>query len=277
VATPIGNLEDLSPRARRVLAGVSVIAAEDTRRTRQLLSSFQCTTPLIALHEHNETEQVPGLVKRLQAGDGVALVSDAGTPLIADPGFQLVRACHGHGLSVLPVPGPSAVLAALSVAGLPTDRFVFEGFLPRKGRSRRDRLDALAAESRTMVLFESVHRVTATLAEVAAKLGADRPAGLARELSKLHESVIHGTLGDIAQALQCGQIPLRGEFVLVIAGAAEAPLDLAQARRVYAVLSAELAPDQALKLTSQITGIRRNELYAALRAEQAMPSDALLK
>ena len=267
VATPIGNLEDLSARARRVLEEVAVIAAEDTRRTRQLLSSFRCDTPLVAVHEHNEAERVPALLERLAAGEDIALVSDAGTPLISDPGFALVRACQGQGIAVVPVPGPSALLAALQVAGLPTDRFVFEGFLPRKAGQRRERLAALATEPRTLVFFESVHRITATVADLATSFGAERPATLARELTKMHESVISDSLGGLAAALGRGTIPQRGEFVLVVAGrAAERPGGLAEARRVYALLIEALPADAALKLTARITGVKRNALYAALRA-----------
>ncbi len=266
VATPIGNLEDLSPRARRVLDLVSIIAAEDTRRTRQLLSSFQCKTPLIALHEHNEGDRVAGLLERLKAGGSVALVSDAGTPLISDPGFQLVRACQQNKLPVVPIPGPSALLAALQVAGLPTDRFVFEGFLPRKAAQRRERLAALAAEPRTIVLFEAVHRIGATLADLVSAMGGSRPAALARELTKLHEAIATDTLAGLQDALAAGNIPAKGEFVLVVQGAGAVRHDLAEAQRVYGLLSAALAPDAALKLTAQITGIKRNALYAALRA-----------
>jgi len=267
VATPIGNLEDLSPRARRVLEQAAIIAAEDTRRTAQLLSSFGCKTPLMALHEHNETERLPQLLARLQAGQSVALVSDAGTPLISDPGFQLVRASQEQGLVVVPVPGASAVMAALQAAGLPTDRFVFEGFLPRKALKRRERLAALAGETRTIVLFEAVHRVAATLADLVSSFGADRGACLARELTKLHEEVVPGSLGALHAALSNGKIPQRGEFVILVAGASEqVSADLAEARRVYDLLNGALSPDAALKLTARITGLGRNELYAALRA-----------
>jgi 16S rRNA (cytidine1402-2'-O)-methyltransferase len=266
VATPIGNLQDMSPRACRVLELATIIAAEDTRRTGQLLSSFGCKTPLMAVHEHNEGLRVPQLLGRLRAGDTVALVSDAGTPLISDPGFQLVRACLADGLRVVPVPGPSAVMAALQVAGLPTDRFRFEGFLPRKAGQRRERLAELIAETHTIVLFEAVHRIEATLADLVAVFGPGREACMARELTKLHESVVTGSLGELASALARGEVPKRGEFVLVVAGAPRGSgSDLAEARRVYELLSAELKPDRALKLTAQITGCKRNELYAELR------------
>jgi 16S rRNA (cytidine1402-2'-O)-methyltransferase len=267
VATPIGNLEDLSARARRVLEEVAVIAAEDTRRTRQLLSSFRCHTPLMAVHEHNEAERVPVLCERLAAGEDVALVSDAGTPLISDPGFALVQACQRRGIRVVPVPGPSALLAALQASGLPTDRFVFEGFLPRKAGQRRERLAALVSEPRTLVFFESVHRIADTVGDLAASFGAERPATLARELTKMHESVVSDSLGGLAAALREGSIVRRGEFVLVVAGhAAEQSGGLAEARRVYGLLIEVLPADAALKLTARITGVKRNALYAALRA-----------
>jgi 16S rRNA (cytidine1402-2'-O)-methyltransferase len=249
-----------------VLEEAAIIAAEDTRRTTQLLSSFGCKTPLMALHEHNEADRLPQLLERLRDGENVALVSDAGTPLISDPGFQLVRACREQGLVVVPVPGASAVMAALQVGGLPTDRFVFEGFLPRKGAKRRERLAALACETRTVVVFEAVHRIAATVAELADSFGSDRDACLARELTKLHENVTSGTLGDLHAALTSGTIPQRGEFVILVGGASEAlRADLAEARRIYTLLAAAVAPDEALKLTARITGLGRNALYGLLR------------
>ena len=218
VATPIGNLDDISPRARRVLGSVDLIAAEDTRRTRRLLSRFDVKTPTISCHGHNEARQAPGLAERLRRGESVALVSDAGTPLLSDPGLLLVRAAHDAGVPVVAVPGPSALAAALSVAGESTDRFIFEGFLPRRAGPRRRRLEGLAGEAATVVLFESVHRIRATLTELLAQFGPGRRASIVRELTKLHERVHRGTLGTLAGQLG-GEIPLKGEFVLVIAGA----------------------------------------------------------
>jgi 16S rRNA (cytidine1402-2'-O)-methyltransferase len=265
VATPIGNLEDLSPRARAVLAKAEVIAAEDTRHTRGLLSSIAAESRLIAYHEHNEEQRVPELLARLAAGASVALVSDAGTPLISDPGWRLVRAAQGAGFSVVPVPGPCAAVAALSAAGLPTDRFVFEGFLPRRDGPRDERLAELKHERRTLVFYEAVHRITATAAALVAAFGGERRAAFARELTKVHEQIALGTLAELSARLE-GDIPLLGEFVLVVGGdTGEAGADLDEARRVYALLAAELEPSQALKLTAAITGASRNDLYRRLR------------
>jgi 16S rRNA (cytidine1402-2'-O)-methyltransferase len=217
VATPIGNLDDLTPRAREVLAAVDVIAAEDTRHTRGLLSRIGVEARLIAYHEHNERERVAELLERLKSGATVALVSDAGTPLISDPGWRLVRSAREQGIEVAPVPGPSAAIAALCCAGLPTDRFVFEGFLPRSDGARAARLRELRSERRTLVFYESVHRLPETFAALVDHFGADREAALARELTKVHEQLRSGTLAALAASLGT-EVPLLGEFVLVVAG-----------------------------------------------------------
>jgi 16S rRNA (cytidine1402-2'-O)-methyltransferase len=198
VATPIGNLEDLSPRAQRILAEVAQVVCEDTRHSGRLLAAFGIRQRLASLHEHNEARVAPGLVERLVAGESMAVISDAGTPLLSDPGYRLVRAAAAAGVTVSPVPGPSALLAALSVAGLPTDRFAFEGFLPAKAAARRARLQALAEESRTLVFFEAGNRVAALLQDAIECLGAAREAVLARELTKLHEQVYRGNLAQLA-------------------------------------------------------------------------------
>lgn len=265
VATPIGNLDDLSPRARAVLAKADVIAAEDTRHTRGLLSSISAESRLIAYHEHNEEQRVPELLARLAGGATVALVSDAGTPLISDPGWRLVRAAQEAGADVVPVPGACAAIVALCAAGLPTDRFVFEGFLPRRDGPRDERLAELARERRTLVFYEAVHRVAATLAALVAAFGGERRAAIARELTKVHEQITVGTLAELAARLG-GDIPLLGEFVLVVAGdTREEHADLDAARRIYALLVAEVEPGAALKLTAAITGVARNDLYRLLR------------
>jgi 16S rRNA (cytidine1402-2'-O)-methyltransferase len=264
VGTPIGNVDDLSPRARDVLAKADVIAAEDTRHTRGLLSRIGVESRLIAYHEHNEAERVPALLEQLAGGKSVALVSDAGTPLISDPGWRLVRAAQDAGITVVPVPGPCAAIAALSVAGLATDHFVFEGFLPRRDAARAARLEELRHEQRTMILYEAVHRVAETLAALREAFGADRRAAIARELTKTHEQVATGTLAELAERLDAS-VPLLGEFVIVVAGAAAAAPDESEARRVYALLVAELPPDKALKLTAAVTGVSRNVLYRLTR------------
>ena len=265
VGTPIGNLNDLSSRARNVLGDVDLIAAEDTRRTRGLLSSINLNTTLIAYHEHNERQQTPALIARLQKGESLALVSDAGMPSISDPGLRLVRAALSEKLPVVSVPGPSAAVAALTISGLATDRFVFEGFLPRRGGPRSQRLDALLSESRTMIFYEAVHRVGATLEALEELFGPDRPAVIARELTKLHEHVYTGSLAELRSRLG-DEIPLKGEFVLLVAGGPDVPsATAAEARRIFAILSNELSAKAAVAVTAEITGLGRNEVYRLTR------------
>ena len=262
VATPIGNLADLSPRALETLRSVAAVCAEDTRHTRQLLAHFGVERPLLALHEHNEAELAQTLVARLAAGESLALVSDAGTPLVSDPGFRLVRAAREAGIRVSPVPGPSALIAALSVAGLPSDRFAFEGFLPAKAGARRERLAALAGEPRTLVFYESSHRIADTLADCVAAFGGERPAVLARELTKLFETVLDGGLAALLAQVEADANQRKGEFVLLVQGAGEdADARIAEGRRVYALLAAELKPSLAAKLAAEITGAPRKALY----------------
>ena len=262
VATPIGNLADLSPRALDTLRAVDAICAEDTRHTRHLLAHFGIEKPLLALHEHNEAEVAGRLVARLAAGDSLALVSDAGTPLVSDPGYRLVRAAREAGIRVSPVPGPSAIIAALSVAGLPSDRFAFEGFLPAKSGARRERLAALAGETRTLVFYESSHRIAEALADARAAFGDDRRAVLARELTKLFETVLDGGLSELQARVEADPNQRKGEFVLLVQGAGEdADARIAEGRRVYALLAAELKPSLAAKLAAEITGAPRKALY----------------
>ena len=262
VATPIGNLADLSPRALETLRTVAAVCAEDTRHTRQLLAHFGIERPLLALHEHNEAEVADRLVARLQAGDSLALVSDAGTPLVSDPGFRLVRAARAAGIRVSPVPGASALIAALSVAGLPSDRFAFEGFLPAKAGARRERLAALAGEARTLVFYESSHRIADSLADLRAAFGDDRRAVVARELTKLFETVLDGRLADLHATVEGDANQRRGEFVLLVEGVGEdADARIAEGRRVYALLAPALKPSVAAKLAAEITGAPRKALY----------------
>lgn len=264
VATPIGNLGDLSPRARDTLRAVAAICAEDTRRTRQLLAYFGIDQPLLALHDHNEEAMAGRLVARLAAGESLALVSDAGTPLVSDPGYRLVRAARAAGIRVSPLPGPCAAIAALSVAGLASDRFAFEGFLPAKGNARRDRLQRLASEPRTLVFYESSHRVEAALADLAEAFGEDRPAVLARELTKVFETVLDGSLGMLRDRVAADPDQRRGEFVLVVQGAADAATgQLAEGRRLYARLSEHLPPSAAAKLAAELSGAPRKALYGS--------------
>jgi 16S rRNA (cytidine1402-2'-O)-methyltransferase len=217
VATPLGNLSDMTLRAIDVLKSVDAIAAEDTRRTRKLLAHFDIKTPLVSYHEHNEKTASLRVVQRLLRGDDVALVSDAGTPLIADPGYSLVTLAVGEGIDVVPVPGPSAVAAAVSAAGLPPLPFYFAGFLPRRSSARRKKLEEIAGLRATLVFYESPHRIPASLSDMAEVLG-DRPAAVARELTKIHEEVLRGTLSELARA--AGARAWKGEIVVLTAGAA---------------------------------------------------------
>jgi 16S rRNA (cytidine1402-2'-O)-methyltransferase len=264
VATPIGNLGDLSPRALDTLRGVAAVCAEDTRHTRQLLAHFGLERPLVALHEHNEDQIAERVVARLLAGESLALVSDAGTPLVSDPGFRLVRAARAAGVPVSPVPGACAFVAALSVAGLPSDRLVFEGFLPAKGNARRERLAPLAAETRTLAFYESAHRIEETLADMAAIFGAERRAVVARELTKLFETVLDGTLAQLQARIQVDANQRKGEFVVLVQGATDdEEARIAHGKRLYAKLGEHLPPSTAAKLAAELSGAPRKALYGS--------------
>ncbi len=265
VATPIGHLDDITVRAREVLASVDRVLAEDTRHTARLLRHHGIEAPCSALHEHNERKLVDRMVREVEGGARLALVCDAGTPLLSDPGFVLVRALRETGARVVPLPGPSAVTAALSVSGLPVDRFCFEGFLPPRRAARRERIAALAAEPRTLVLLEAPHRLREALSDLGEILGAHRRAVIARELTKIHEQVVLDELGALERRVgEGGDIPARGELVLVIAGAAGAETDREggpEAVRVLEILLEELAPGRAASLAARITGAPRRALY----------------
>jgi 16S rRNA (cytidine1402-2'-O)-methyltransferase len=260
VATPIGNLSDLSPRARAVLASCELIAAEDTRHTGILLKHFAIATRQLSLHDHNEAARAIEILAMLRAGQSVALVSDAGTPAISDPGFELVRAVAAAGVEIIAVPGPCAAIAALSIGALPTDRFCFEGFLPARAAARRQRLKSLDMEPRTLVIYESPHRVRETLEDCVAAFGAARSAVVVREATKLHETTYRGPLQELAARARADADFSRGEIVLLIGGAAqvEAPSEL---DKVLRVLLAELPLKQAAHLAARIVGARENEAY----------------
>lgn len=273
VGTPIGNLGDLTPRAREVLAGADLIAAEDTRRTAALLAAIGISGKLISLHDYNEASRVDALVAELKGGKTVALVSDAGTPLLSDPGYALVRAAAAAGVEVRAVPGASALTAALSIAGLPTDRLVFEGFLPARAGERRTALAQLAAETRTVVLFEAPHRIAATLADLAQLFGAQRRAVIARELTKLHEAVYRGTLEELAATARTDPNLARGEITLLIEGArktAEDGGDRALLARTLKLLLPQMPPARAAALAAQIAGVKRSEAYALAQQLRAL-------
>ncbi len=264
VATPIGNLEDISYRAVRILGEANCIAAEDTRHSRILLNHFGIDTSMISLHEHNEDAQLTGLISRIRAGEAIALISDAGTPLISDPGFKLVRALAAEGLPVFSVPGPSAVTAALSIAGIASDRFRFEGFLAAKSSARIKQLESLRNEKATLVFFESSHRIEASISDMLNVFGADREAAICRELTKRFETVLRGSLGELQEKLGSDGDQRRGEFVVLVSGSSEqgTPVDgleLATALRDY------LSASQAARVASKITGSSRRRIFDALK------------
>ncbi len=263
VATPIGNLEDISRRALETLKRVDLIAAEDTRHTRPLLKHFGIDTPLRAFHQYNEHQRLEQLLQSLEAGQSIALVCDAGTPLISDPGFPLVRELVLRGGRVVPVPGASALICALSVAGLPSDRFLFVGFPPRQARQRVTWLQALADEVSTLVFYESSHRVVESLSAMSQVFGPDREGVIARELTKLHETFLRGSLAELLETLRCDDDQRKGEFVILLRGADERSgerieIDIEQ---MLITLLAELPLKQAVSIASRISGVKKNTLY----------------
>ncbi|MDX1705221.1 16S rRNA (cytidine(1402)-2'-O)-methyltransferase [Pseudidiomarina sp.] len=270
VPTPIGNLADISERALQVLRQVNAIAAEDTRHSGQLLQHYGIRNELFALHEHNERQRSAQVIERLQQGQSVALISDAGTPLISDPGYVLVQHCRMAGVPVVALPGPCAITTALSGAGLPTDRFTFEGFLPAKGQQRRKTLNALLTEPRTMVFYESPHRITDALTDLHAIFGADRQLVLARELTKQFETYLSGTIAEVEAAVLADSNQQRGEMVLMLAGAPQSAHDddTGPALATLQLLRRELPLKKAAALAAEIHGQRKNTLYQlALDAE----------
>lgn len=270
VATPIGNLDDLSPRALLTLNEVSLIAAEDTRHSTKLLQHFGILTPMLAFHEHNEREKTPELIAALNKGKSLALISDAGTPLVSDPGYRLVRAAHAAGIRVVPLPGACAAIAALSASGLPCDRFAFEGFPPVKSTARRTWFEALAHEPRTLIFYESPHRILESLQDMAHSFGDTRAAVYARELSKQFETVRHATLGELVAWVGADPNQLRGEIVVLVHGAVAAEAEISQdAARIVRILIKELPVSQAAALAAEITGLKKNQLYGlALQLKQ---------
>ena len=274
VATPIGNMGDLSARAREALESADLIAAEDTRHTLGLLQAIGISRPMVSLHAYNESQRVPDLLARLEAGENIALVSDAGTPLLSDPGFELVARAAQAGFEVSAIPGPSAITTALAVAGVPTSRFCFEGFLPARERERRAELAKLAHETRTLVFFEAPHRIADTLANLATEFGGERQAVVARELTKTHETIYRGTLAELTAQAQGDANFQRGEITLIVHGAPQttSTVDQQLLRRAVDLLSKELPPSRAAAIAAQLTGATRNEAYA-LATRGASESD----
>lgn len=263
VATPIGNLQDWSLRAQQTLQQVDLIAAEDTRHSLHLLDQLGVRKPMLSLHEHNEQARASQLLQRLQQGQSIALISDAGTPLISDPGYVLVKQVRAAGIQVVPVPGACALIAALSASGLPTDRFAFEGFLPAKSSHRQQKLQQLQDEARTLVFYESTHRIIDSLTDMASVWGAERQIVLAKELTKAYEQLLDGGVTEVIAWLQQDPLRQKGEFVLLVAGVSKPSTESlpADALRVMGLLLAELPVKQAASLAAQITGCRRKELY----------------
>jgi len=262
VATPIGNLGDISARALQTLKSVDLIAAEDTRHSKRLLQHFAINTRLTACHEHNEEQQTPALIERMLRGQSIALISDAGTPLVSDPGYRLVQAALKENIRVVPVPGPCAAIAALSASGLPTDRFVFEGFPPARAGARQKYLQALQAEQRTLVFYVSCHRITDTLKDMVSVFGGDRQAVLARELTKTFETIRKAGLGELAKWVETDQNQQRGEIVVLVEGAREQADEQQQLLdKLLPALVDELPVKQAAKIASEVTGLHKNDLY----------------
>ena len=271
VATPIGNLDDISTRALTILRSVALIAAEDTRHSARLMQHFGICTPLAACHEHNERDQGGRFLARLLAGDDVALISDAGTPLISDPGYHLVRQARAAGIAVVPVPGACALIAALSAAGLPSDRFIFEGFLPAKAAGRRARLEQVKEEPRTLIFYEAPHRILECLQDMQSVFGDERPALLARELTKTFETLKGMPLAELAGWVAADSNQQRGECVVLVAGWQAPEGDeavSAEAMRVLNLLLAEMPLKRAAALAAEITGVRKNLLYQVALEQQ---------
>lgn len=263
VATPIGNLKDISLRAVEVLQTVDCIAAEDTRHSRHLLQHLGIKTPLLSLHAHNEEERAGSLLERLQRGESIALISDAGTPLISDPGSILVKKIKNAGVAIVPIPGACALIAALSVSGLPTDRFIFEGFLPTKAKLRKERLEALVSEPRTLIFYEAPHRILGFLEEIKQIFGPDRQMVLARELTKVFETVRAGLIGEIVDWVRQDNNQQRGEIVVLIAGAKETSTASAclSSDNILKILLESLPVKQAVEMAAKMTNEKKNHLY----------------
>ena len=271
VATPIGNLDDMSVRALKVLREVTLIAAEDTRHSSRLMQHFGISTPLAACHEHNERDEGSRFITRLLAGDDVALISDAGTPLISDPGYHLVRQARAAGIPVVPVPGACALIAALSAAGLPSDRFIFEGFLPAKAVGRKARLEQVKEEPRTLIFYEAPHRILECLQDMEQVFGADRPALLAREITKTFETLKGLPLGELRAFVEADSNQQRGECVVLVAGwtpPEDEDVIGAEARRILDLLLVEMPLKRAAALAAEITGVRKNLLYQVVLDKQ---------
>jgi len=262
VATPIGNLDDTSKRSLKTLNDVDLIAAEDTRKTRHLLSHFNIKARMISLHEHNEEEAAKKLIKEIKNGNSVALVSDAGTPAINDPGYRLILQAHKQNITVVPLPGPCSIISALSVSGLPSDRFCFEGYLPAKSESRKSKLKELEKDERTLIFLISVHKISQSLEDILLIFGGDRIAFIAREMTKIYEQCTRTNLGELLKMIEVGEIPKKGEFVLIVEGCKENNDDsLLLARDLMGELINNNLSSQAVDIVTKVTKIKRNIIY----------------
>ena len=261
VATPIGNLGDISERAVEVLKQVDLIAAEDTRHSKTLLERFGIKTKVTAYHEHNEEKVTQQLIQQIQNGESIALISDAGTPLINDPGYKLVVAAHDNQIQVVPIPGPSAIITALSACGLPTNKFIYEGYLPAKNKARETRLKELKNESRTIVFYEAPHRIVESLKIMQEIFGDKRRVTIARELTKQFEQIVRDELSTINKKLEDGEIKQKGEFVVVVEGAKEMAISDEEVLRINEILAEKMSPKEAAGLTAKITDRKKNEVY----------------
>jgi len=261
VATPIGNLGDISERAVETLKQVDLIAAEDTRHSNTLLQRFGINTKVCAYHEHNEEKVTPQLIEQIRQGVSIALISDAGTPLINDPGYKLVVAAHDNNIPVVPIPGPSAIITALSASGLPTNKFIYEGYLPAKSEARKTRLNELRNESRTLVFYEAPHRIIESVKIMQEIFGAERRATIARELTKQFEQIVRDKLSAINEKLESEEIKHKGEFVVIVEGAQEVSISDEEVLRINQILSEKISPKDAAGLTAKITGRKKNEVY----------------
>ena len=261
VATPIGNLGDITKRAIEILQQVDLIAAEDTRRSKILLEHFAISSEIIAYHEHNENKLTPKLIKYLDSGKSIALISDAGTPLINDPGYKLVISAHDKDIKVIPIPGVSAVITGLSVSGIPCNKFIFEGYLPSKTISRKKYLKTLITESRTLVFYEAPHRISGLIDDMCIIFGSSRRIAIARELTKKHEQILQGTLSSIKLKIEIGEIKNKGEFVVLVEGKQENLICNSEILRINHILLEKLPPKDAIKLTAQITKKKKNDIY----------------
>ena len=274
VATPIGNLGDISGRAIEILKQVDLIAAEDTRHSKILLERFSIKTKVCAYHEHNEEQLTSQLIKKLIDGESIALISDAGTPLINDPGYKLVAAAHDNGIQVVPIPGPSAIITALSASGLPTNKFVFEGYLPAKSEARKKCLLELMSESRTLIFYEAPHRVLGLISDMCEILGAERRVTIARELTKQFEQIVRDTLTVISAKIENKEIKIKGEFVIIVEGAKEISVSDEEVLRINQILSEKLSPKDATGLTAKITGKKKNEVYQLVLERDKAPKSS---